>query len=100
MLGLHLLYAAQHSTLKYVGQENTRSVGVIHIPGYVEYGCMICLVIFSDLVTAFKADILPEVEKEAIGNLLTKGRRSKTGKTKTLATWSTREIRKLKNVSW
>ncbi|KAK2181291.1 hypothetical protein NP493_402g02041 [Ridgeia piscesae] len=56
--------------------------------------------LIGDLVTAFKADILPEVEKEPIVNLLTKGRRSKTGKTKTLATWSTREIRKLKNVSW
>ena len=68
--------------------------------GYICRGCKICFVVFRDLVTAFKADILPEVEKEPIVNLLTKGRRSKTGKTKTLATWSTREIRKLKNVSW
>jgi importin subunit beta-1 len=41
--------------------------------------------------------MLALVEKDAISSLLTKGRRSKTGKTKTLSTWATREIRKLKN---
>ena len=41
------------------------------------------------------------VEKEQITNLMTIGRKSKTGKTKTLATWASREMRKLKNAaSW
>ena len=53
----------------------------------------------SDLCTAFGNQILPLVDKESISNLLTQGRRSKTTKTKTLATWATKEIRKLKNVS-
>ena len=43
--------------------------------------------------------MLPLVDKEAMNQLLTKGRRSKTSKTKTLAQWATREIRKLKNAS-
>ena len=55
--------------------------------------------LFRDLCTAFGVAVLPHVEKENINNLLTKGRRSKTQKTKTLATWATREIRKLKNAS-
>lgn len=35
-----------------------------------------------------------------IHDLLTEGRRSKTNKTKTLATWATKELRKLKNQAW
>jgi importin subunit beta-1 len=53
----------------------------------------------SDLCTAFGAEILPLVDKDSITQLLTKGRRSKTAKVKTLATWATREIRKLKSTS-
>jgi len=55
--------------------------------------------LIGDLCTAFGAIMLPMVEKESINNLLTKGRRSKISKTKTLAVWSTKEIRKLKNAS-
>lgn len=51
---------------------------------------------YSDLCTAFQGEMLQLLDKEGITQLLTKGRRSKTAKTKTLATWSTREIRKLK----
>ena len=59
------------------------------------------LYFYSDLCTAFGAAILPLVEKDNITSLLTKGRRSKTSKTKTLATWATKEIRKLKSAqSW
>ena len=54
---------------------------------------------FSDLCTAFGGDMLHLLDKESINQLLTKGRRSKTTKTKTLAQWATREIRKLKNAS-
>ncbi|XP_013386092.1 importin subunit beta-1 [Lingula anatina] len=53
----------------------------------------------GDLVCAYGEAILPLVDKGAITNLLTKGRRSKTNKTKALSTWATKEIRKLKNTS-
>ena len=43
---------------------------------------------------------MPMLEKETIQSLLTQGRRSKVQKAKTLATWATKEIRKLKNTSW
>ena len=45
---------------------------------------------------AFGEQILPLCEKDPIQNLLTNGRRSKTGKTKTLAVWATKELRKLR----
>ena len=53
----------------------------------------------SDLCTAFGASVLPMFDREPISSLLTKGRRSKASKAKQLATWATREIRKLKNQS-
>ncbi|XP_077866996.1 importin subunit beta-1-like [Saccoglossus kowalevskii] len=52
--------------------------------------------LIGDLCTAFGASMLPLVEKASIQELLQEGRRSKTNKTKTLATWATKEIRKLK----
>ncbi|XP_012254098.1 importin subunit beta-1 isoform X2 [Athalia rosae] len=55
--------------------------------------------LLGDLVTVFGVDLLPMVETEPLTELLTKGRRSRTGKTKTLATWATKEIRKLKNAA-
>ncbi|XP_046482449.1 importin subunit beta-1 isoform X1 [Neodiprion pinetum] len=54
--------------------------------------------LLGDLVTVFGVNLLPMVETEPITDLLTKGRRSRTNKTKTLATWATKEIRRLKNV--
>ncbi|XP_034302242.1 importin subunit beta-1 isoform X3 [Magallana gigas] len=59
-----------------------------------------CCGLIGDLCTAFGAGMLPLVDKEPIQGLLTKGRRSKATKAKTLATWATKEIRKLKNASW
>jgi len=56
-----------------------------------------CCGLIGDLCTTFGSSILPLVDKETINNLLTKGRRSKVNKCKTLATWATKEIRKLKN---
>jgi len=52
--------------------------------------------LIGDLCTAFGPAMLPLVDKESITGLTSKGRRSKTTKVKTLATWATREIRKLK----
>jgi len=59
----------------------------------------VVLNVFRDLCAAFGAAMLPLVEKESVTQLLNKGRRSKTTKVKTLGTWATREIRKLKAVS-
>uniref|UniRef100_A0A0M3IT32 TFCD_C domain-containing protein n=1 Tax=Ascaris lumbricoides TaxID=6252 RepID=A0A0M3IT32_ASCLU len=50
----------------------------------------------GDLVTSFGVAILPSVDNQHIAALLTRGRRSKTAKTKSLAMWATKEIRKLK----
>ena len=52
--------------------------------------------LYRDLAMAFGEQILPLCEKDPIQNLLTNGRRSKTGKTKTLAVWATKELRKLR----
>ncbi|CAF1234582.1 unnamed protein product [Adineta ricciae] len=53
--------------------------------------------LIGDLVTSYGRQILPYVEREAIEKLLVEGKRSKVMKTKTLATWATKEIRKIKN---
>jgi importin subunit beta-1 len=58
-------------------------------------------VLHRDLCTAFGKDVLKLVEaRPMIHELLTEGRRSKTNKAKTLATWATKELRKLKNQAW
>jgi len=58
-----------------------------------------CSGLIGDLCTVFGAAILQMLDKESINDMLTQGRRSKTSKTRTLATWATKEIRKLKNAS-
>lgn len=50
----------------------------------------------SDICSAFGAQVHPYLEKQAINELLQEGRRSKTHKTKQVATWATKELRKLK----
>nr|XP_037268214.1 importin subunit beta-1-like isoform X1 [Rhipicephalus microplus] len=60
-----------------------------------------CAGLIGDLCTAFGVQMLPLVDTEAISELLSQGRRSKTTKTKTLASWATKEIKKLKgSASW
>ncbi|VEL26402.1 unnamed protein product [Protopolystoma xenopodis] len=56
-----------------------------------------CCGLIGDLITSFGASLLELVETEAISNVLTKGRRCKMSKRKSLAIWATREIKKLKN---
>ena len=51
------------------------------------------------MIAAYGAQVLGPLEQDAISDLLVQGRRSKTGKTKTLSTWATKEIRKLKNAA-
>ncbi|EJW85440.1 hypothetical protein WUBG_03649 [Wuchereria bancrofti] len=52
--------------------------------------------LLGDLVTSFGEQILPFVDNQNISAILTKGRRSKAAKTKSLALWATKEIRRLK----
>uniref|UniRef100_A0A3Q2XA99 Karyopherin (importin) beta 1 n=1 Tax=Hippocampus comes TaxID=109280 RepID=A0A3Q2XA99_HIPCM len=57
--------------------------------------------LIGDLCTAFGKDVMKLVEaRPLINDLLTEGRRSKTSRTKTLATWATKELRKLKSQAW
>ncbi|XP_052374615.1 importin subunit beta-1 isoform X3 [Oncorhynchus keta] len=54
--------------------------------------------LIGDLCTAFGKDVLKLVEmRPLINDLLTEGRRSKVTITKMLATWATKELRKLKS---
>lgn len=63
-------------------------------------GCVsACAGLIGDLCLAYGASMLQLVDVEAISDLLTSGRRSKTSKTKTLSQWATKEIRKLKNAT-
>ncbi|XP_015835882.2 importin subunit beta-1 isoform X1 [Tribolium castaneum] len=50
----------------------------------------------GDLCTAFGAPLLQLLDLEPINEMLAKGRRSGTNRTRTLATWATKELRKLK----
>lgn len=50
----------------------------------------------GDICSAFGAQVHVLLEKQAINDLLQEGRRSKTHKTKQVATWATKELRKLK----
>lgn len=61
-----------------------------------------CVCCSSDLCTAFGGKVLPILDVDPIHDLLTQGRRSRVSKTKTLATWATKEVRKLKSAasSW
>ncbi|GFN99778.1 importin subunit beta-1 [Plakobranchus ocellatus] len=58
-----------------------------------------CCGLIGDLCSAFGSSMLPMVDRDSISNLLTQGRRSKMQKAKTLATWATKEIRRLKNAA-
>jgi len=55
--------------------------------------------LIGDLCSAYGRDIVALLDVEPISDLLTQGRRSKTTKTKTLSTWATKEVRKLKNAT-
>ncbi|OON23129.1 HEAT repeat protein [Opisthorchis viverrini] len=55
--------------------------------------------LIGDLVSAYGASILSLVDVDSIANVLQRGRRAKSSRTKNLAVWATKEIRKLKNVA-
>lgn len=83
----HVLYIVQFIT--HIAQDPDHSDGNIAASAGL----------IGDLCLAFGASMLPLLDNEIINEFLTKGRRSKTTKTKTLATWAAKEIRKLKNAS-
>lgn len=83
----HVAYIVQFITV--VAQDSDHSDGTVAA----------CAGLIGDLCAAFGVHMLPLLEAEAINELLTQGRRSKTSKTKTLSQWATKEIRKLKNAT-
>ena len=52
--------------------------------------------LIGDLTKCFGAGILPLVDKKSFHTLLSEGRHSKVSKTRALAVWSSKEIRRLK----
>ncbi|XP_033101755.1 importin subunit beta-1-like [Anneissia japonica] len=82
---------------------------VEHMVNFVEYiakdedhtdsNTACCAGLIGDLCSAFGPNMLQYLEtKQDIHELLQEGRRSKTSKTKMLATWATKELRKLKQI--
>ncbi|XP_024882019.1 importin subunit beta-1 isoform X5 [Temnothorax curvispinosus] len=55
--------------------------------------------LLGDLVMVFGTKLLPMVETDPLNDLLAKGRKSRTHKTKQLASWAAKEIRKLKTAA-
>ncbi|VDL92291.1 unnamed protein product [Schistocephalus solidus] len=55
--------------------------------------------LIGDLVSAFGSEILPIVDVEPIQNILTQGRRAKSGRTRNVAIWATKEIKKMQNAA-
>lgn len=53
--------------------------------------------LIGDLVTSYGQAVLPYIDREPFEKLFAEGKRSKLMKTKTLANWATKEIRKLKS---
>ncbi|ROL52976.1 Importin subunit beta-1, partial [Anabarilius grahami] len=79
------------SFIQHIAEDEDRSDGVVaNAVGLI-----------GDLCTTFGKDVMKLVEvRPQINDLLTEGRRSKITKTKTLATWATKELRKLKSQAW
>jgi importin subunit beta-1 len=53
--------------------------------------------LIGDLVSCFGTQLMPVLENDTITNLITRGKKSKNNRAKTLANWAFKEIRKLKN---
>uniref|UniRef100_A0A1I7ZA47 Importin N-terminal domain-containing protein n=1 Tax=Steinernema glaseri TaxID=37863 RepID=A0A1I7ZA47_9BILA len=53
--------------------------------------------LLGDLLTTYGVMLMGLIDNEVFNGMLTKGRRSKSSKTKTLCSWVTKEMRKLKN---
>ena len=53
--------------------------------------------LIGDLVSCFGVQLAAALESETIANLVNKGKKSKNNRTKTLANWAAKEIRKAKS---
>lgn len=55
--------------------------------------------LIGDLAGFFGLNILQMLEQDAIQDILTKGRRSKSSKIRSVAGWATKELKRLKNAA-
>ncbi|XP_022919169.1 importin subunit beta isoform X2 [Onthophagus taurus] len=85
LLEPHITFIVQFITV--VAQDNENSDAVIALTAGL----------VGDLCASFGAHMLELLDNDVINEMLTKGRRSRTTRTKTLSTWATKELRKLKN---
>lgn len=83
----HIPFIVQFITV--VAQDNDHSEGTIAVAAGV----------VGDLCAAFGAPMVQLLDLEPINEMLAQGRRSRISRTKTLATWATKELRKLKNAT-
>ncbi|XP_071449486.1 importin subunit beta-1 [Hetaerina americana] len=99
---------------KGVGPEPNPELALLelHVPFMVEFIIMIardpersegnvgcCAGLIGDLLTAFGAKMVPLLDVQPINELLEQGRKSRAQKTKTLAMWASRELRRMKNAT-
>lgn len=83
----HIPFIVQFITV--VAQDNDHSDGTVAVAAGI----------VGDLCAAFGAPMVQLLDLEPINEMLTQGRRSRISRTKTLATWATKELRKLKNAN-
>ncbi|GAB6028323.1 Importin subunit beta-1 [Chamberlinius hualienensis] len=66
-------------------------------PDHSDSNIAACAGLVGDLCSVFGTGIVNLLDQPSITDLLNQGRRSKTTKTKTLSSWASKEIRRLKN---
>ncbi|ERL93500.1 hypothetical protein D910_10789 [Dendroctonus ponderosae] len=84
LLEPHIPFIVQFITV--VAQDTDHSDGTIAVAAGI----------VGDLCSGFGAPMLPLLDLEPINEMLAQGRRSRVSRTKTLASWATKELRKLK----
>ncbi|CAG9767611.1 unnamed protein product [Ceutorhynchus assimilis] len=80
----HIPFIVQFITI--VAQDTEHSDGTVAVAAGI----------VGDLCTAFGPPMLPLLDLVPINDMLAQGRRSRVGRTKTLATWASKELKKLK----
>ncbi|XP_039279899.1 importin subunit beta-1 isoform X1 [Nilaparvata lugens] len=85
LLEPHVQFIIQFIT--YIALDSDRSEG--NVAG--------CCGLIGDLCLAFGSKLLPYLDNDQIRDLLMEGRRSRTSRTKALASWAQRELKKLKS---
>ncbi|XP_025833958.1 importin subunit beta-1-like [Agrilus planipennis] len=84
LLETHIPFIAHFITV--VAQDEEHSDGTVAVAAGL----------VGDLCAAFGVPMLRFLDLEPINNMLAEGRRSRVSRTKTLSTWATKEMRKLK----